>query len=286
MTYQKYIRIIIFILIPLAIFCFLTGVLTSTPSESVSFTSIHGETIELYGKGLYRYDSKSVAIQGIAQDIVTVCIVIPFLLFAYKVKDTIKGKLLLTGIFGYLLYTYMSYVFLWQYNPLFIAYVLLMSLSLTGFILSILSLSSSTLSDSISSKMPKRFLGIFQIVIGLLIGLMWIGRIYPTWFGKVPFGLEHYSTLVIQAMDLGFLVPLSILSGILMLKEAPVSPLLSSIVFIKGTSLAMALGAMMIGQYIANIPMSSIEVIIFSCIILILMISTWIFIINIKEKKS
>lgn len=47
---------------------------------------------------------------------------------------------------------------------------------------------------------------------------MWLGRIILSLLShSVPPGLEHYTTLPIQALYLGFIVPAAVLSGILII---------------------------------------------------------------------
>ncbi len=47
-----------------------------------SYESIRGRSIEIYGKGVYQHMPADVAIQGIAQDYVTLFLAIPLLLIA------------------------------------------------------------------------------------------------------------------------------------------------------------------------------------------------------------
>jgi hypothetical protein len=54
-------------------------------------------------------------------------------------KNSLKGRLLLTGTLGYFLYTYTSYSFLSMYNSFFLIYVSIMSLSFFAFIINITS---------------------------------------------------------------------------------------------------------------------------------------------------
>jgi hypothetical protein len=62
---------------------------------------------------------------------------------------------------------------------------------------------------------------------------MWLGRIIPSYNNKIVAGLEHYTTLVIQALDLGFIVPVAIISGILLIKNNSLGYLLAPIIIIK-----------------------------------------------------
>ena len=245
------------------------------------------ETIKIYGKGLYRYDSVSIATQGIAQDIVTIVLGIPLLVIALFLarRGSLKGKLLLTGTLGYFLYTYISYVFLWMYNPMFIVYVILMSLSFFSFVLMMMSFNINNLGSAFSEKLPVRFLGGFQMFFALALCLLWIKEIIPTITnGTVPLGLEHYTTLVIQGLDLGFIVPIAILSGVLIIKRKPIGYLLSSVIIMKGFTMGATLTAMIISQYLAGVPMSIIEIIIFPLLSLLICYCLVLLLRNINSK--
>ena len=155
-----------------------------TKSELTEKTviSMFGETVELYGKGLYARNSVSCAIQAIAQDMVTLILVVPGMIVSLLMirKKSVTGQFILTGLLGYMLYTYMSYAFLMYYNDLFLLYVVNMTLSFYGFVLCVMRLADNVSIESIQKNMPTRGLRIFLIASGVLIFLMWIGRIVPT----------------------------------------------------------------------------------------------------------
>jgi len=249
--------------------------------------SFRGETISIYGQGLYQNDSVAVAAQGIAQDIVTLVLGVPLLLIALylSLKGSLRGRLLLTGTLGYFLYTYISYVFLWMYNPMFLIYVILMSGSFFAFTLSIMSIDVQNLKEAFNEKLPVKFLGGFQIFLAVALCLMWMGRIVPSiTSGSIPVGLEHYTTLVIQGLDLGFIVPAATLSGILLIRKKTYGYLLSSIVIMKGFTMGAALTAMIIGQYLAGVKMGIAEIIIFPLFSLFICVCLGLLLKNIKKK--
>ena len=75
-------NVIIGLVILIVIFSALSsavGVLTQQPGELTHATTVHGESIELYGKGIYKLDSVSLAAQGIANDIMVLVMGIPLL---------------------------------------------------------------------------------------------------------------------------------------------------------------------------------------------------------------
>lgn len=266
MKFRKEMTFLVLLIMALSFAAAITGICSSGGPGRHEFTSIRGETVEIYGEGLYRNDSVSMASQAIAQDVVTILLGIPLLAVSLTLsrKGRLKGKLLLAGTLAYFLYTYASYSFTSMSNDLFLIDVGLMSLSFFAFVLAMRSLDLKLLQQSFSPKLPVRTVGGFLLFIATAIGLMWLGRIAPSVFGgSAPVGLEHYTTLVIQALDLGFVVPAAVLSGLWLLQRKPLGLLLSSIICIKAVTMLTALTAMIIGQLAAGITMAAAEILLF-----------------------
>lgn len=287
MKFNKIITLLVLCIIALSLVASVYGIFSNQGQGQYEFKSIQGETVSIYGKGLYKNDSISIVAQGKAQDIVTLILGIPLLTISLYLtrKGLLKGRLLLTGTLGYFLYTYMSYTFLWMYNSLFLMYVMLMSASFFAFILSIMSIDIKKLSLAFNEKLSVKFVGWFQIFLAVFIGLLWLGKIVSSLVsGTMPTGLEHYTTLVIQGMDLGFIVPTAVLSGILIIKRNYYGYLLSSVIIFKGITMATALTAMVIGQAIAGVQMSIVEILIFPMFNVIAMYAAFLLLSNVNEK--
>jgi hypothetical protein len=250
--------------------------------------TLRGETVSIQGYGLYKYDSVSGAAQGVGQDIITLLVGIPTLIFAayLYLKNSLRGKLLLAGILGYFLYTYTSYAMLMTYNMFFLLYVALFSMSLFALIMTLLSIELKTLPQHFSSKFPRKTIANFLIIFAVVVALMWIGRIVPALLNNgVPTGLENYTTLVIQVMDLGIIVPILFLGGVLLLKQSYWGYLLASVIVFKGLTMGLALCAMMIWQAMAGVQMEVAGVIAFTCITIINLVFTIIVFRNVREDE-
>lgn len=244
----------------------LVGVLSMGGTGKYEFISLHGEKILIYGEGIYKSDSFSMAIQAIAQDFVTILLGIPLLIISLVLyrNNSFRGKILLTGTVGYFLYTYTSYSFLAMYNHLFIVYILIMSLSFFAFVILMMSYKIKELKNYFRKEMPVKLISSFLVFLGIIICLMWLGRLAPSVFkGELPIGLEHYTTLVIQALDLGFIVPLAIISGLLVRRREGLGYLLSSIIIIKGITLLTAISTMVVLMFVNDINVSPVEIIVF-----------------------
>lgn len=289
MKFKNTISLLVTCIIVLSLFASIMGLLYNGGSGEYEFRSIHGEVVRIYGKGIYKNDSISVVAQGKAQDIVTVVLGIPLLVISLYLshKGSLKGRLLLAGTLGYFLYTYVSYVFLWMYNPLFLIYVILMSVSFFSFTLIILSFDLKKLSFHFDKNLPVKFIGGFQIFFSIILAILWLGRIIPSLLNNTtPLGLEHYTTLVIQAIDLGFIVPVAFLSGIMIIKRRALGYLLSSVIIMKGITMGTAITAMIIGQALAGAKMSLVDVAMFPVINIIIIYCLVLILKNINEKEE
>jgi hypothetical protein len=85
------------------------GLLTAGGADPVPFVTVHGETVELYGDGLYRYDTVFAGAGQRGTDAVVVLLGVPLLLVAalrYRRGSSRAGLMLGTLVF--FLYVYGS----------------------------------------------------------------------------------------------------------------------------------------------------------------------------------
>ena len=254
------------IIIPLALLAAGAGVLWQGTGESYPFETLRGETVMIRGHGLYRYDTVLSSSQEVGQDVVTLLIGIPLLITGVVLsrKGTLRGQLLLTGAFGYFLYTYGAMSFLTAFNPLFLVYVALFSLSLFGFILAMMKLDVGEVTRRISDGFPRRAISIYFIAIAVFLSLAWLGIVtLPSLTWTPPYGLESAITLVIQALDLGVIVPVSFVTATLLLKKSGWGFVLSAVLLIKVIMMGAALISMIIGQILAGVEVPVVTSIMF-----------------------
>lgn len=252
------------------------------------FTSVRGETVEMYGRGLYRYDPVFMAAQAIPQDVVTLVVGIPLLLVSlwFYHQGRVRGQLLLAGALGYFLYTYTSMAFGAAFNEMFLVYVALFSLSLFAFILAMLAVDLPALPSHFTAALPRRGIALFMFASAAFLLLAWLGRIVPALLTDTPpVGLGSNTTLFIQVLDLGILVPTMILAGVLLLRRHPFGYLLASVGQIKFATFGVALVAMIIGQWVAGVPMAAAEVVIFPILALAAITMTVLLLRNLQESN-
>ena len=234
----------------LALFAAATGLFDQTPGEPYAHTNHRGEEVMINGRGLYYFDTISSAAQQEGNDLITLTVGLPLLAISTLLafRGSLRGRLALTGTLGFFLYTYMSMSVLSSYNALFLVYVALFSLSLYAFILSMMSFDLTDLPKHFSARLPRGWIAGLMFLVGGFLLLAWLGRIVPPLLQNQTPVLDNTTTLVIQAMDLGMIVPLAILSGILLLRRSPWGYLLTSVTLMKGVTLGLAVSAMAINM--------------------------------------
>lgn len=248
------------------------GIFTSLAAGGAqhrAFLTAHGEWVTLQGVGLYAFESLSGAAQVIGQDVVTLALGIPLLLLAtvLAARGSLRGQLLQAGLLWYFGYTYLLMAFGGAYNPLFLIYVALYSASLFAFILSLLAVDVRGLPARFGPRFARRTIACLVIGFGALLTLLWLGRIVPALLaGTPPAGLESYSTLFVQAGDLGLVVPLAVLTGVLLLRRHPVGYLLAGVLLVKGATLGLALLAMIVSMALAGVAAAGVEVLFFAAV--------------------
>ena len=196
----------------------------------------------------------------------------------------LKGKLLLTGTIGYFLYSYVSYTFLRMYNPLFLIYVILMTMSLFAFILCMMSFDLETLSLSVNPKMPVKFIGGFQIFVAIGLISLWLPAIIASLVnGTIPLDLENYTTLGFEAIDLGIIVPTLFLSGILIIKRKIFGYLLSSVLMMLFITMMILISVLTVVQVLNGISMPIVVMFMFPVFTVITIYCLILILKNVKE---
>jgi len=263
---KRLITALTLLIVILSLTAVLTALLYKTDGQPFTLQTVRGGSVEIQGTGLYRYDSKSMTAQAIAQDWVTLIIGVPLLIVSLVLfqKGLFRGRLLLAGTIGYFLYTYTTYAFLSAFNYLYLIYVALFSISLFSFAFVIKSIKTDQIKEKINEKLPRRSVSIYLIFLATMLLFLWLGRIGPALiYNQAPFGLDHYSTPVIQSLDLGVIVPLCFISAVLLWKRSPWGYLLTAILMIKGFTLFLAILSMIVGQIHTGVEIHVTELVLF-----------------------
>jgi hypothetical protein len=180
-------------------------------------TSVRGETVRLHGYGPYRHMPADVAVQGLAQDVVTLAAGVPFLLVAlfWARRGSRAGHLALCGAVGYLLVQYVLYLAMATYNELFLLWVAIVLVAFQALVRLLLGVPGAVFEAAPVALRTRRAVGGFLLVNGALITLLWLSTIVPPLLeGRLyPAELAHFTTMIVQGFDLALFLPPSLVAG-------------------------------------------------------------------------
>lgn len=264
MKYQNALQWLIPPLFVLTLFATLAGL---WPAEGTPYalTTFRGEEVTINARGLYYWDTVSMVAQMQANDLVTLVLGLPLLAISFWMarRGSLRGRLMLAGTLGFILYTYITMCFGAHYNALFLVYVALFSLSLFAFVLVLMSIDIPTLPAHFSDKLPRGWIAGLLFFAAAFLSLAWLGRIAATFApGAIP-ALENTTSMFIQAMDLGLIVPVCLVSGILLLRRHAWGYLLASVGLTKFLTLGIAVSLMGLNMARVGVPVSVVELVIF-----------------------
>jgi hypothetical protein len=79
------------------------GLFTPNDGSHITFTTIRNETVEIWGQGLYKYDTSIGATGFLAGDLITLVLAIPVLIISIVLyrRGSLQGGLILTGVLSY-----------------------------------------------------------------------------------------------------------------------------------------------------------------------------------------
>ncbi len=262
MKHAKPLTVLVILIAMLSLWAAGAGLFDSTQGQPYAYTNHRGEAVMINGRGLYVFDTVSTAAQMQGNDLVTLFVGWPLLIVsaALALRGSLRGRLLLIGTLGFFLYTYLSMATLTAYNPLFLVYVVLFSASLFAFVLSLMTVDVEALPRHFTQTFPRRLVLTVVFFTGGFLLIAWLGRIGgPLLQGTTP-ALENTTTLVIQTLDLGVVVPLNLLAGVLLLRRSAWGYLLVSVAVLKGLTLGLGVSAMGINMALAGVPDSAVLV--------------------------
>jgi hypothetical protein len=223
------------------------GIVSNAGSGPFEHESIRGAAVTLHGRGIYRHMSSEVAPQGIAQDYVTLFLAVPLLLWsaAWARRGPLAGRVLLAGTLGYFFVTYLFYLMMAMYNVLFLVYVALLSTSFFALASVSTELDAAQLEARLHGLPTTRRTGVFLVVTAGTIALLWSSIVVPPLLSGavIPVQVEHYTTLVVQGLDLALLLPLGIVAGVQLLRQRPIGYLVGPIYLVFLALLTTALTA-------------------------------------------
>ena len=220
------------------------------------FTTLHGNTIEMYGEGLYRNDSLFAGGLFRGTDAIILFVSLPLLLVSYLSyrRGSMRGSIFMIGMLMYFLYIGVTYTFSVIFNSLFLVYTVLFSASLFATILTLTTFDTQYLASKVTSNMPHRGISIFMFVAGLGTLFLWLSELIgPLMTGQAPANLGPYTTMFTHGFDSAVITPATVVTGIYLLKRKPLGYLLAAPLLILCTIIGVTVIAQTVSQAVVGI---------------------------------
>lgn len=195
------------IVIALLIIISATGVLSLDFTKSYEVMNQYGDTVKMYGNGIYARDSYFAAVLFIGTDFMILFLFVPLFIHTYfqnaKKPGNITGLKLLS-VYSVALYYAAVLCFGVTYNRFHLLYIGLFSCTLFGLFSTIRGIKAEEL-DYDASKGLKAFL----VLGGVVLIVAWIPDIIQTIVSNTapPF-IDVYTTSVTNVLDIGIIGPL------------------------------------------------------------------------------
>jgi hypothetical protein len=246
---QRFVKITAFLVLALLLAASLPGILLNDGGDPRIVESIRGETVQLFGgAGVYRSDtvSKAVFFDGINWvDLILVVPMLAVLLVAYP-RGGLFVRLLLASLFTYLGYFFLIGVMGNAFNELFLVWTALYSTALFGLGAVLLELDFHALTVRLDGRIPRRRVVLYLFVLGGLLLAQYLAEVIGAYAaGTPPTSLAVYTTLELASFELGIMVPLHFLGGVLLWKRHAAGYLLAVIL---SFAAAMAFIGLSVGQ--------------------------------------
>jgi len=210
MRYSKIFHVLVVIIIFLAMITSGLGLFYKTDGQPFNFINQYGDTVKIYGSGIYKNDSYFMAPIFRGTDFTILIFAVPLLIISLimDVKyNTLRTKLFIVAIIALFLYYSTSISIGVVYNVLHLVYIALFSCSLFAFITGFSLLRKYSIKSSV--KIYTNWLKIFLILCGLSLFVAWLPDIIVSLINKRALELiEVYTTQITYVLDMAIISPM------------------------------------------------------------------------------
>lgn len=217
--------------------------------EAFSFRNVWDTPTELSGRGLYRLESTFKAPINRGTDAVVLVLLLPVLLWnTLRLRRARGGSALWlqTGLLSCALYYSLLQAVEVIFNPLFLVYVTMLSLSLFAFIVGLRTVDYSRIQARMQRPFPRRGTVVFLLVAGGSVGVWLLEIITAYQMGMLPAHAGASVTMPTYAIDLAIIGPAVFIAAWELHQRRPLGYLLAIILL----TLNAFIGFVVIGQTI------------------------------------
>jgi len=206
---NKALHILVVFIIFLALITSSLGLFYKTGGEPYYIVNQYGDTVRIYGDGIYKNDSYFMAPIHRGTDFTILVLAIPLLMFALITdwkNNTVKTKLFLTSLVSFFLYYSTSISFGVKYNVLHLVYSALFSCCFFAFIMGFSLLNNYDIKTSV--KICTKGLQVFLVLCGLSLFVAWLPDIISSLInGRSLELIEIYTTQITYVLDMAIISP-------------------------------------------------------------------------------
>lgn len=199
------------------------GLASFNLNHSFDFVNQYGETIKMWGYGLYKSDSYFKAPIFIGSDFTMLIVAIPLLLLAiyrFKKHGSQKNLVLLMAATATLLYYNFSQAFGVTYNQLHLLYIATLSLTFYSLILCFTLIEPEKAAASLSEFPLTKTLKCFLVIAGLSLFIAWLPDIVASLVSGKPLSmLQVYTTELTYVLDVGIVSPFIFITLFLLVRS-------------------------------------------------------------------
>lgn len=224
------------------------GVVARGDGTIATVTSVRGGTYDVAVNGVYAYNAQRVVAEGVGWDVFTLIVAVPAMLLAayFVARGSFRATLVAAGLFAYFLYMYLEYAVTWAFGPLFIAFVVIYGLSLIGLVWLSVLIAAHGIDGRFSDRFPRRSWAALSSGMAAMLSLLWLSRIWQALNGDADALLFGHPTMTVQALDLGLVVPVTLLIAFLTWKHSEVGYVLAAAYSVTFTAMSAAIFSMLI----------------------------------------
>lgn len=213
---KNILRGIIFSTIVLLLIITIYGVCSFNTNNTYETINQYGDSIKIFGTGIYAHDSYFKAPIFIGTDFTILVVVLPLFILSFfklKKKRTVENYITCFAIFALILYYAASISFGITYNNLHLLYISLFGMSFYGSIFLLAKLITISTSHHFSFQYSvTKGMVVFLIISGICLFIAWLPDIILSLMnGKSLELIEVYTTEITYVLDMGLISPMMFL---------------------------------------------------------------------------
>lgn len=229
------------------------GVFARGDGSFITVTSVLGESYDMATSGVYANNALALVAEGVGWDVFTLFVAVPALVVsaALTARGSFRGLLVTTGLFGYFIYLHLEYAVTWAFGPLFPLFVAILAATVVGLVGATALVADAGVTGRFGTAYPRRqWAGVSLTMSVLLVGL-WAARIAEGLVASPP-TLHGETTMTVQALDLGLVVPVSVVIAAATLRRHPAGLAAGAAFAVTFVMMSAAIATMMVSSWMVT----------------------------------